>query len=251
MLDDMIRAEMYAKEAERRGLGKDPEFVRTVKEMLGQRLLKDELDKVRLDQVTDAQCRQFFDAHLDAFNQPEQVQVSWILVNDAATAKRVLADPRIKAPPNEDAYHKLVSEFSQDEQSKEHSGMLPYFADDTKAYPKELVSAAFNLANPGDVSQPVKTAKGYVVLKLVGRKKALIRQFPEVKQQIRNNVFREQQLARKKAFEQELREKSQVKTDDSKLSYIKIEGAIDPPAGSLPPQGVPASGDRNFSLIAP
>src|SRR5688572_13775004 len=49
-LDNLVRFEVLAKEAERRGLNKDAEVVRTMKQVMIQKLLKDEFDKITPDQ---------------------------------------------------------------------------------------------------------------------------------------------------------------------------------------------------------
>jgi parvulin-like peptidyl-prolyl isomerase len=237
LLDEMVRLEMFAKEAEQRGLQNDPELSRNFKQLLGQRLMKDELAKVRMEDIGESDAKKYYEDHQAVYNQPEQVQVAWIVVKDPATAKRVLADPRIKAPASSDPFHKLVSEFSVDERSKEHGGLLAYFDDAARDYPKDLVAAAFNLANPNDVSAPVKVQNGLAILKLVARKKAVSRQFAEVKQQIRNIMYRDAQEQRKTAFEKELREKLNVKVDESKLSAVHIEGAAEPPPSNVLPPG--------------
>ena len=49
-LDSLVRFEVLAKEAYRRGLDKDPEVVRTMKQVMIQKLMRDEFDaKVTAD----------------------------------------------------------------------------------------------------------------------------------------------------------------------------------------------------------
>src|SRR4029077_17975835 len=53
-LDSLVRFEVLAKEAFRRGLDKDPEVVRTMKQVMIQKLMRDEFDvKITADTVTD------------------------------------------------------------------------------------------------------------------------------------------------------------------------------------------------------
>jgi parvulin-like peptidyl-prolyl isomerase len=251
LLGEMVRLEVFVHEAERRGLQNDPEVARTIKQLLAQRLLKDELGKVRLEDITESAARHYFDDHLSVFNQPEQVEVAWILVKDAGTARRVLADPRIKQPAGDPGFRALVAEYSQDGDTKDRGGQLSFFDDTSTLVPKEVIEAAFNLANPGDVSQPVKTPKGVAVLKLVARKKAVVRQFDEVKQQIRNVLYREQQEKRKSVLEDELRQKMKVRIDDSKLASVRVQGAADLPSSALPPGNSSPVGSDNQSPASP
>src|SRR6516165_9134125 len=74
-LDNLVRFEVLAKEAERRGLAKDPEVVRTMKQVMIQKLLKDEFDKQKMDDISDGEGKKYFDSHPEEFNKPEEVRV--------------------------------------------------------------------------------------------------------------------------------------------------------------------------------
>src|SRR5512138_864224 len=64
-LDSLIRFEVLAKEAARRGLDKDPEVVRTMKQVMIQKLMRDEFDvKITADTITDAEMKSYYDANL-------------------------------------------------------------------------------------------------------------------------------------------------------------------------------------------
>ncbi len=246
-LDNLVRFEVLAKEAERRGLTKDPEVVRTMKQVMIQKLLKDQFDKQRIEDISDEECKKFYDAHPEQFNKPEEVRVSSILVKDGATAKKVMSDPRIKGVDNQQ-FRNLVAEYSQDLATKDRGGDLRYFDAKTKDVPKPIVDASFKMSNIGDVSTPVKTDQGTVILKLTGRRKALMRTFDEVKQQIRNQIYRDKRQDSMEAFVKNLRDKANVKIDEGKLAKVQIEGAQ---AGQYPGPGLPPPGPGQFHPGAP
>lgn len=237
-LDNLIRFEVLAKEAERRGLSDDPEVVRTTKQVMIQKLLKEEFDKVKLDDVTDAECKKYYDAHPEEFAKPEEVRGSLILVKDQKTAAKVLADPRIKGVDNQ-GYRNLVTEFSTDAATKERGGDLRYFDANTKEVPKALVDATFKLQNVGDVSPVIEAQGGYAIIKLTGRRKALNRTFDEVKQQIRNRLYRDKRQESMETFVKSLREKAKINVDDAKLSKVTIDPAA---PGAFNGPGVPPPG---------
>ncbi len=62
-LDNLVRFEVLAKEADKRGLGEDPEVVRTMKQVMIQKLMQDEFDKVKIEDITDAEMKTFYDSH--------------------------------------------------------------------------------------------------------------------------------------------------------------------------------------------
>jgi peptidyl-prolyl cis-trans isomerase C len=234
-LDNLVRFEVLAKEAEKRGLAKDPEVVRTMKQVMIQKLLKEEFDKLTLKDISDGDVKKYYDAHPEEFNKPDEVRASLILVKDQATAKKVLADARMKGVDNQ-GYRNLVAEFSTDLPTKERGGDLRYFDKNTKELPKEIVDAAFKLQNIGDNSEPVKTDKGWAVLKLTGKKKAINRTFDEVKEQIRTKLYREKRQESMEGFVKTLRDKAKITIDESKLAKVQIEG-LGP--GQFPGPGVP------------
>ena len=246
-LDNLVRFEVLAKEAQRRGLEKDPEVVRTMKQVMIQKLLKDQFDKQRMEDISDDECKKFYDAHPEEYNKPEEVRVSSILVKDSATAKKVMNDPRIKGVDNQQ-FRNLVAEYSQDLATKDRGGDLRYFDAKTKDVPKPIVDAAFALQNIGDVSPPVRTEQGVVILKLTGRRKALVRTFDEVKQQIRNQLYRDKRQEAMETFVKNLRDKANVKIDEGKLAKVVIEGAG---PGQYPGPGLPPPGPGQFHPGAP
>jgi peptidyl-prolyl cis-trans isomerase C len=246
-LDNLVRFEVLAKEAERKGLSKDPEVVRTMKQVMIQKLLKDEFDKLTLKDISDDSCKGYFDGHRDEFNQAEEARVSEILVKDAATAKKVLADARIKGVDNQ-GYRSLVAQYSIDQATKERGGDLRYFTVKSAEVPKEIIDTAFKLQNVGDNSEPVKTQAGYAILKLTGRRKAVSRTFDEVKEQIRNKLYREKRTESMEAYIKNLREKSKVSIDEARLAKVQIEGAG---PGAFPGPGVPPPGPGQFHPGAP
>ena len=241
-LDNIVRFEVLAKEADRRGLTKDPEVVRTMKQVMIQRLLKDEFDKIKLEDISDADCKKYFDAHPDEYNKPEEVRVSSILVKDMGAAKKVGADPRLKNVDNQ-GFRALVAQYSIDQATKDRGGDLRYFDSKSKEIPKEISEGAFKLTNIGDVSPPIKTSAGYSILKLTGRRKAYSRAFEEVKPTIRNSLYRQKRQDSMESFVKALRDKAKITIDEDKLAKVQIEGNS---AGAFPGPGVPPPGPGMF-----
>ncbi len=247
-LDTLVRFEVLAKEAKARGLDKDDEVVRTMKQVMIQKLMKEEFDnRVKLDDINDGECKAYFDSHPDEFNKPEEVRVAHILVKDDKTAKKVLADPRVKGPDGE-VFRKLVAEYSTDLATKERGGDLRYFDAQTKELPSEIVKAAFLLQNLGDVSPPVHTSAGVHILKLTGRRKALTRTFDDVKSQIKNKLYRDKRQTTMEQFIKDLRAKAKVEVHEERLAKVQIESA---PPGAWTGPGVPRPTSEQFHPGAP
>src|SRR5689334_3041431 len=155
-LDSLVRFEVLAKEAYRRGLDKDPEVVRTMKQVMIQKLMRDEFDtKVTADTVGDAEMKQYYDANIGEYEKLEEVRVSAIIVKNKAQADRVAIEARGDAGKTNKGFRDLVMKYSSDEDTKLRGGDLRYFDAQTKDLPAPVVRAAFGLVNTGDVSQTV------------------------------------------------------------------------------------------------
>src|SRR5262249_14722524 len=71
-LDNMVRFEVLAREAQHKGYDKDVEVIRTMKQVMIQKLMKDEFDnRVKLEDIKDDECLRFYKEHNDEYNKPE------------------------------------------------------------------------------------------------------------------------------------------------------------------------------------
>jgi peptidyl-prolyl cis-trans isomerase C len=248
-LDSLIRFEVLAKEAYRRGMDKDPEVIRTMKQVMIQKLMRDEFDaKVTADTVADAEMKAYYDANLAEYVKPEEVRVSAIILKNKAQADRVALEARGDAGKTNKGFRDLVMKYSADEDTKLRGGDLRYFDTATKEVPANVVKAAFQLFNTGDVSSTVDAGNGtFYVLKQTGRRKSMTKSFDDAKPQIRNKLFRDKRLQAQKDFVDGLRAKTKIEINEANLAKVRIDtsSAVDdghghdiaPPPGSLAPTG--------------
>lgn len=237
-LENLVKFELLAGEARRQGLDKDPEVIKVQKQVMIQKLLRQRFEQLKAEDVSDAEVKAYFDGHQDEFNRPPEVRASLILVPDLATANKVLADPRSKGIENA-GFRDLVGQYSIDAETKERGGDLRFFEDHNRELPPEIVEAAFKLVNIGDVSGPVKTSRGYAVLKLTGQRRALIRALSEVDGQIRAKLFRERRQRLMDDYEQSLRKKAHVTIHEPRLQevHLDLSGSVGAPDELRPQKG--------------
>jgi peptidyl-prolyl cis-trans isomerase C len=89
-LTNLIRFEVLALEARRRGLDKDPDAVRAMKQVMIQKLMSAEFENAgRAEQITDAELQAYYDANPNHYNKPEEVRVAAIVLKDRARADAV------------------------------------------------------------------------------------------------------------------------------------------------------------------
>ena len=138
-LDNLIRFEVLAKEAERRGLDKDPEVVQTMKSAMITKLLKDELERgIKPEDVSEDDMKAHFDAHQEEFNKPEEVRVSAVIVKKKSQADEVAKMARADDGKSNKAFRDLVQKFSTDEETKLRGGDLRYFARESTEVPLSI-----------------------------------------------------------------------------------------------------------------
>jgi len=224
-LDSLIRFEVLAKEAARRGLDKDPEVVRTMKQVMIQKLMRDEFDaKITADTVADVEMKTYYDANLADYVKPEEVRASAIIVKNRAQAERVALEARGEAGKTNKGFRDLVNKYSQDEDSKLRGGDLRYFDGQTKEVPAPVVKAAFALLNTGDVSTAIDAGNGtWYILKQTGRRRSMTKSFDDAKPAIRNKLFRDKRLAAQKDFVDKLKGAAKIEINEANLAKVRID----------------------------
>jgi peptidyl-prolyl cis-trans isomerase C len=237
LLDSLIRYDVLAIEARKRGYERDPEVQRVAKEKMVRRFLQQEIvDKVKLSDVPAADVEKYYKEHAADYVRPEMVRVSQILVKDRAKAGNALA--AAKALPKSDfkAFRDLVAKESEDADSKQRGGDLTRFDRATTQYPAAVVDAAFALEGIGDLSELVSTDRGFVILKLTERRPALSRTFEEAKVEIEKRVLEELRAKKKKDYVAEARQLVKVEIYEDALAKLDLAATLGVPA---PPPGSP------------
>jgi peptidyl-prolyl cis-trans isomerase C len=229
-LDTLVRFEVLAKEAQKRGYDQDPEVVRTMKQVMIQKLLKDEFEtKLKPEDIPEDELKKFYDAHISDYNKPEEVRVSAIILKDKAKAQKVLAEAKLPANADNKNFRDLVTKYSEDADSKARGGDLRFFSADTKGIPPEVIKAAFELKNVGDVGGPVAAGGSYYILKQTGQRKAINKPFDEVKKQIQNRLYRDKRTESMEAFVADLKKKAKIDVKSDALAKVKIDTSMPAP----------------------
>jgi peptidyl-prolyl cis-trans isomerase C len=228
LLDSMVEFEVLAKEAARRGFAKHPDVVRMLRQVMIQRLRQRIVEeKVKRADITDDDVKTYYEKHRPQYNKPEMVRVSHILVKDQAAAQKVLQEVKQKGN-NPREFRALVQKHSIDQTTRRRAGDLRYFTREDKRVPKPVIEAAFKLQKRGEVAGPVKSDRGWHVIKLTHRKKAINRKMddPKVRQQIVTRILRQRRRKALEAFKKELRGKAKVKIYDDRLAAVKVDTTV-------------------------
>ena len=247
-LENLIRNELLAQEAERQGLDKSPQVREQVKRAMIQELIHKQLDeKMTGADIPDPELKKYYDAHLDDYVKPERARVFHIFLpakdaKEKAEARKKAAallkdiEAREKKTPAEpNAFQVTAQKESKDQLSAPMGGDLRFLSREelAKAYSQELAAAAFELKNPGDKSGVVDTPTGVELIKLQVKTVALNRSFDESKESIRGRMARERRTHDYDEWMKRLRDGAKVSINEAELDKVQVEGA---PAGQpMPP----------------
>ncbi len=251
-VDSQVRFEVLAAEAFARGYDKDPEIQEQVKKIIVQKLTREEFDgRVKLADVTDAELQRYFDEHQAEYQKPEMVRVSVVSIafgpdaaSKAAAKKSADEVQRLAADKDKLAdrnwFKALAEKHSTDQASKSAGGDLRYLS---KADVEQQLGAAardwlFSSESINDVSPVLEGAAAWHVVKRTGKRKEITRTFEQVKNQVKNVVFRDKRTKAFGAFVDELKQKHRVQVYEDKIGALTVDVKTPPP----PPGGDPHGG---------
>jgi peptidyl-prolyl cis-trans isomerase C len=194
LLARVLLTKSLAAEARKAQLDKDPETQRRValeidRVEAGLRIAKIEEDAGRAFDFRrpqfEARARELYLANRDKYGTPEEVSVSHILFDTKKhtpeEALKLAQEARGKIMGGAD-FNALAKEVSEDPSSLRNGGHIDYF--EKKQMDPAFANAAFALAKPGDVSEPVRSSFGYHLIRLEGRRPASVKTFDQVKESI-------------------------------------------------------------------
>jgi len=217
VLQSLIDHVLLQGEAARLGLDKDPDYLRKVENY--RRNLLDNLLLERVSRggfvVTEEEAKKYFAEH--EVDKPERVHVSHILVKTEAEAKDVLAKIRAGG-----SFEKLVRELSIDIATRERGGDMGSFS--RKQRP-QLADAAFALKNPGQISAPIQTRRGFEIIKLIKRIPPVKETFAQAREGLLSRLRARKRLDTKQKLLAKLRAGARIKTDKQALGNLKISPA--------------------------
>jgi peptidyl-prolyl cis-trans isomerase C len=227
-LDQMIRFELLAQEAHRRGYDRLPDVARTRKQMMIRRFLAERFDQGGPESITPDEVRAYYESHQSEFNTPEQVRASHIQVRDRGTAVRLLRE--LTAEPNNlGLFRQLAQQNNTDAQTRDRFGDLRFFSrpsqrtENEPEVPEAVAEAAFAIDRIGAFApEPVHSDRGWHIVKLTGRRAAITRRLEEAERPIRNRLWRERREQSIQQLIDHLRAESDVEEHYDLLNEVHL-----------------------------
>jgi len=220
-LSAIIEIKIMANKAKSSGLDQDVAFKRKL-EFLNERALHAEvIDKEIAPQVTDEAVKARYEKEIASQPQVEEVRARHILVKTKEEADAV-----IKQLDDGGDFEAIAKEKSSDTGSGAQGGDLGFFSAGMMV--PEFEAAAFALEIGAYTKTPVQSQFGFHVIKLEEKRKREPVKFEDVKDQMRQLLFRDTYFAKVK----EVRATAKVEITDPALKegVEKIEAQAETPA---------------------
>jgi peptidyl-prolyl cis-trans isomerase SurA len=190
--------------------------------------------------ITEEEARQYYAAHPEEFTEATTITLREILIEVPAAAsgagvnvaaddeaQKKIADIRARALRAED-FAKLAAEVSASS-SKANGGLIgPFSRDDMSP----ALQAMVDKMKPGEITQPLRTTRGYQIFKLESMKAAALQPFDSVRDLIAEKVAGARTQTEMRKFLARLRTQAIIewKNEDLKKLYEK-QIAAEPVAG--------------------
>jgi peptidyl-prolyl cis-trans isomerase SurA len=179
--------------------------------------------------ITEEEARQYYARHPDEFTEPASITLREIFVEVPTSnagvnvaqddaAKKKITDLRERAAKGED-FAKLAAEVSESP-SKANGGLIgPFARSDMSPQLQQLIDTM----KQGDITQPLRTAKGYQIFKLETLAAATLQPFDAVRDLIADKVAGARTQTEMRKFLARLRSQAIIewKSDDLRKIYEK------------------------------
>jgi parvulin-like peptidyl-prolyl isomerase len=239
LLESIVTFEVLGAEAERRGYGRDPRVIRTMKEQMVSTMLQQEIEQqLSASQVSEKEIEDAYRRRAAEFELPEQARVSQIVVRDERMAWKVvrLARSGGRRNPADDqkSFRDLVLRFSEDSATRVRGGELGTLTRQSAGQTPALLDAALALTERGAVSDPVRGPHGFHILKLIERTPATIRPLNEVRSRIVQELLGERRSQKTEEFVAALRARAEIKLYKEELAKLQLPDKPTQPSAHLP-----------------
>jgi parvulin-like peptidyl-prolyl isomerase len=190
--------------------------------------------------LTDEEAQQYYKAHKSDFMNPAKVTLREILVavpTDASGAFSAGADEaaKEKAAGIQDRLKKgedfaTVATAVSDSASKANGGLI---GDVNVADMSSTLRPIIDALKPGDVSAPLRTPRGYQILKLDARAAEQPKPYEEVKESIGNKIFQDRLAGEEEKYLKKMRAQALIEWKDESLKTMYTKHMADAKTGGL------------------
>jgi len=224
-LSNMIRFEVLALEAKKRGLDKDADAINAMKQVMVQKLMRTQFESsMNPESIPESELRAYYTANQNIYNKPEEVRVAAIIMGgNKSRAEKVAKQAKAGDGNTDKGFRALVAKHSSDEESRRSGGDLRYFSRANKTIPKAVITAAFALGQTGAVAGPIKAGGKFYVIRQTGRRMPVTKSFEKVEPQIRDRLYRNKRRKAQRDFINGLKKATPIEIFEKRLKEVKID----------------------------
>jgi parvulin-like peptidyl-prolyl isomerase len=192
--------------------------------------------------VSEEEARKYYDAHLQEFTSPPSVTLREILVAvpvDANKSFNVGKDDEAKAKAQQireraiagESFEKLAADLS-DSPSRANAGLIgPISVKDLSPDFQKLIEPM----KSGDIAEPIRTQRGYQVLKLESSSGAQTLPFEQAREQISDRVFTDKRQVEFQKYLEKLRSEAIIDWKNQEIKKAYEQGLAAQKQKTAPP----------------
>lgn len=235
VLDELIEEKLILARVYEAGFDQHPEMVREVQRLLVDHYkihhLQPLLEQVR---VSDQEIRDAYEGARERYMRPARIRAQVIdfhLPKQASERKREALEQRMREvhasaleqKDDQVGYARLVARTSDDQATRSRGGDRGWL---TRAQCREIwgdavAEALFDMARPGEVTEPMLTDTGWVIARLHAVQPENIQPLEQVASQIRDRLETEKRDRLVREFHDALRARARVTVDASQLTSFQ------------------------------
>jgi len=253
LLEEMIAQESLVQKARAAGLEKDPEFQRACRSLLVSKFKERELTpRVEALQVSADELRAAYENQKDRLTQPAKARLALIQIKaepKLSDAELIELRTRIESARTESlaltntgpGFGKVAVAYSEDQASRYKGGDVGWFDEGQTHYrwPAEVISAGFALRNGGDVSEVIRAANGFYLVKKLDTRAANVTPMAQFEQSLRRQLLKDKREQVEKGFHSEARQAAGVQTFTNALASIPVPSRAVARRTTEEPPGLP------------
>ncbi len=251
LLEEMINYETFLVKAFKAGLDKDPEVVRSYRNLLVGKLKQHQLTpRIEAATMSDEDIQAHYEANVDAYTQPAKIRIAIIYMKTHPTMssekvsglKGRMAEAREKALElsNVRGFGALSINYSEDQTSRYKGGDIGWVEEGRKyRWNPAVISAGFSMEKKDDISDIITTDNGLYLVKLMDQRKSLVTPLKKVKTRIRHKQLLEKRKAIEKAFQKKIRAATEIEIYPEALEAIPLPASSGLVPGKQKPPTLP------------
>lgn len=233
LLAEMISRELSVQKAKSLGLDKSREVRRTYEEILASQLREQELaSRIAALKVSPEEARAVYRKQLKDYTQPAKARLALIYIKvDPKWSETKISELEARAndvlnlaktlPEDTKGFGRVAVDFSEDQASRYKGGDVGWYDQGAPLYrwPNDVMQAGFAL-KVGEVSDIIKTSKGFFVVKKTDARESVVQPFERVQETIEHRLLAEKREETKKTFARELQSFAPIKTNEQALAGL-------------------------------